>query len=238
MQAAFAAAVLDPDLAVPDGMVDPQGYPAPLRFAVYRNNVASSLTKVLKVGFPVVRALLGDEFFAAMAGIFLRAHPPTSRILMLYGDEFPAFLAGFPPVAHLGYLPDVARLELAMRQSYHAADAVPIVGDLLTPDRLLTARLTFAPALRLVQSDWPIHAIWAANTHGGPPPVMQAQAVLIVRPAFDPEPHVLGPAGPVMAALLAGQTMAEALDLAADSFDLTGFLALLLAAGAITGLDE
>ncbi len=238
MQSAFAAAVLDPDLAVPDGLVDPQGRPAPLRFAVYRNNVAASLTKVLEAGFPVVRALVGDQFFAAMAGVFLRAHPPVSRIMMLYGDAFPGFLAGFPPVAHLGYLPDVARLDLAMRQSYHAADAMPILPEVLTPDRLLTGRLTFAPALRLVQSEWPIYAIWAAHLRGGPPPTMQAQSVLILRPEFDPEPHLLGPAAPVMAALLAGQSLPAALDVAGDGFDLAGLLALLLGAGAITGMDE
>ena len=73
-----------------------------------------------------MRKLVGDEFFAAMAGVFLRAHPPRSRMLMLYGDGLPAFLAEFPPVAQLGYLPDVARLEQAMRESYHAADSAPL----------------------------------------------------------------------------------------------------------------
>ena len=82
----FARALLDPEAEVPWGLTDPEGRPAPKRFSVYRNNVASSLTRALEAAFPTVRKLVGDEFFAAMAGVFLRAHPPQSRMLMLYGD--------------------------------------------------------------------------------------------------------------------------------------------------------
>ena len=130
-QSAFAQALLDPDAAVPEGVVGPDGRPDAKRFAVYRNNVASSLTRALEAAFPVVQKLVGTEFFGAMAQIYLRAHPPLDRRLMLYGQSFPAFLEGFPPVAQLGYLPDVARLEQAMRESYHAADSMPIAPDAL-----------------------------------------------------------------------------------------------------------
>jgi len=113
-QSEFAAALLDPGAAVPAGVVDPWGAPAPKRFSVYRNNVASSLVRALEAAFPTVRKLVGDEFFAAMAGAFCLDHPPRSRMLMLYGDALPGWLESFPPVAHLGYLPDVARLDQAM----------------------------------------------------------------------------------------------------------------------------
>ena len=110
-QAGFARALLDPEFAVPEGIIDPNGKPAPKRFSVYRNNVASGLIKALEASFPVIRKLVGDEFFAAMAVVFARAHPPRSRLLAQYGDAFPDFLSRFPPVSHLGYLADVARLE-------------------------------------------------------------------------------------------------------------------------------
>ena len=44
------------------------------------------------------------------AGIFLRQHPPSSPLMMFYGEAFPEFLAGMQQLSHLGYLPDVARL--------------------------------------------------------------------------------------------------------------------------------
>ena len=59
-QAAFAHALLNPEAAIPPGIVDPQGRPAPKRFSVYRNNVASSLTRAREAAFPTVRKLVGD----------------------------------------------------------------------------------------------------------------------------------------------------------------------------------
>ncbi len=244
-QDAFAAALLDPARPAPAGLTDPAGRPAGARFDVYRNNVAASLTAALETGFPVLRRLLGAEFFAAMAGVFLRAHPPRGRLLMTYGTAMPGFLEAFPPVAHLPYLPDVAQLELARRQAYHAADAAPLdAGALaaLPPDRLTAARLRLAPALRLVRSDWPVAAIWHANTTpGAPPPGTGAQDALVTRPGYDPEVAALGPGeGAFVAALMAGAHLGAAHEAGAATpgFDLTQALGRLLAGGAITGIEE
>lgn len=242
MQSAFAAALLDPSAAIPAGVVDPQGRPAPKRFSVYRNNVAAGLTRAMEASFPVVRKLVGDPFFAAMAVEFALAHPPKSQLLMQYGDDFADFLAGFPPAAHLGYLPDVARLEQAMRTSYHAADATPISADTLAalPEAdLLASRLIFAPSLQLIPSVWPICAIWRANMEEGPAPVAIGENVVVLRPEFDPRPHVLPQGGMgFLRALMAGDSFADALGQADPALDLTALLALLLSGQAIAGLEK
>lgn len=240
-ETAFATALLATEASLPPGLVDPFGEPAPRRFAVYRNNVAASLTRVLEAGFPTVRTLVGDAFFAAMAGEFLRAHPPRSPVLMLYGAEFPGWLEGFAPVAQLGYLPDVARLDQAMRESYHAADSVPLDGSafhLLSGD-LSGLRLQLAPSLRLVRSRWPIMAIWAATHVGGPSPQPGGQDVVVLRPALDPRPQALPVGGgPFLAGLLQGQTLGQSLDLASEDLALSDILAILIADRAITGVTE
>lgn len=241
-QSAFARALLDPDAALPDGVTDPQGRPSPRRFGVYRNNVTSGLIRVLEAAFPVIRKLVGDEFFAAMAVVFLRAHPPKTRLMMLYGAEFPAFLAQFPPVSHLGYLADIARLEQAIRESYHAADAPALPAEVLarmSEARLMNARLRLAPALGLVCSVWPIHMIWRANTGAGPAPVAAAEDIVILRPAFDPVPHLLPlGGGAFIAALLAGKPLAAALAGVGKNFELTAVLGLLIQGQAIVGMEE
>jgi hypothetical protein len=238
-QSGFVAALLDPGLPAPAGLVDPAGRPAGRRFDVYRNNVAGGLTRALEAGFPAVRKLVGEAFFAAMAGVFLRAHPPQSRILMLYGAGFPAFLAGFPPVAHLAYLPDVARLEQAIRESYHAADHQPADLSGLTPEALLACRLHLAPSVRLLRSDWPVQAIWAANMKGGPPPQPGPQDVLVLRAGFDPVPHLLAPGGgALVAALMAGQALGAAIEAAGPGCDAGAVLGLILAQGAVTRVEE
>jgi len=242
-QTDFLQALLDPGRSAPTGLVDPTGQPTQKRFDVYRNNVAVSLTEALATAFPVIRKLVGDEFFDAMAGVFLRTHPPTSPLIMFYGAEMPGFLAGFEPARDLGYLPDIARLEQALRQSYHAADAAPIDPEHLQampPDRLMTATLTLAPAVHVIRSDWPIYAIWTFNTQqNAPKPAMRAEDVLITRARFDPVPWLL-PAGAAdfIMSLQAGRTFGQALEKAGPEFDLTATLGLLLSGGGITKIIE
>jgi hypothetical protein len=241
-QAHFAQALLDPDAAVPSGLVDPVGRPAPKRFSVYRNNVACSLTRALEAAFPTVRKLVGDEFFAAMAGVFLRAHPPRSQILMHYGDDLPGFLETFQPVAHLGYLPDMARLDQAMRESYHSADSTPLAEaqfQRLLGEDITALRLALAPSLRLIRSRWPIHAIWRANAEGGPVPTPGPEEVLILRPEFDPRPHPLDlGAGDFVMGLARGQTLGACVDLAGPDLNLPAVLGLLISGRAIIGASE
>ncbi|MCB1338059.1 MAG: putative DNA-binding domain-containing protein [Maritimibacter sp.] len=235
----FPPALLDPGLAAPAGLVDQQARPAGRRFDVYRNNVVVSLKAALATGFPVIEKLVGTEFFAAMAGVFVRAHPPTSPVLAMYGEAFPAFLASFEPVAHLPYLADTARLEYALRQAYHAADARPATPGALDTPRLAKARLQLAPATRLVASPYPIGTIWRANTEPGAPPARGgAESVLVTRPDWDPKPVIVPePAARLVAALLAGKTLGEAVEAAGPALDLAGALTLLIQTKSITRIE-
>ncbi len=242
----FGEALLDPASPVPDGLTGPDGAPAGKRFDVYRNNVAVSLTEALETGFPVIRKLVGEDFFKAMVGIHLRQSPPQTPLLMTYGTAFPTFLEAFPPVTHLPYLADVARLELALREAYHAADFTPLdparLQDLPT-DVLMTTVFIMAPAMRVLCSPHPIHGIWRANTRASaPPPNPQAESVLISRPGFDPMVDPLTPgAVSFCQALQAGTRFGAALEQATGTdpdFDLSATLGLLLTRGAIHSLTE
>ncbi len=246
-QAEFARALLDSAQPVPKGLSDPEGRAAGSRFAVYRNNVAVGLTRALETAFPVLRALVGDEFFAAMAGVYLRAHPPGSPLMMFYGAEMPGFLAGFAPVRHLPYLPDIARLELALRESYHAADARPADPEILTglpPARLMQARLRLAPSVRLIRSSHPVASIWRAHSQpDAPRPSPGAEDALITRPGFDPEVQALpGGGGAFVLALSDGKALADAVAAAEDEdenrdFDLTRSLGALISGRAIVAIE-
>lgn len=236
-QSDLRLALLDPARGVPVGLNGPNGRPAGKRFDVYRNNVVMSLTEALQCSFPVIRKIVGEEFFDAMAAIHLRQHPPASPLLMYYGEAMPAFLASFGPAQNMGYLPDIARLELAMRQSYHAEDGQPVdpaqIAALPAED-LPDLRLQLTPATRLIRSPWPIFAIWAFNTRpDAPKPQMQADDVLILRPGFDPVPHLLpAGSGALLSALIEGQPLGQAME-AAPKTDLAALLGLLVQGGAI-----
>lgn len=240
-QSEFRKGLFDPTMPTPAGLVNPDGSPATKRYDVYRNNVAVSLSDALEAAFPVICKLVGDKFFRAMAGVYLRKHPPTSPLMMFYGDKMPQFLRRFAPAQSLPYLPDMAKLELAMRHVYHAADAAPIDAaalGALAPHKLMGARLTLAPAVTVLTSPHPIFSIYRANTvPDAPKAAMVAEALMITRPAFDPIPHLITSASATcITALQNGDPLGVAMTAAGNDLDLGETLSLLLGQSAVTSI--
>ena len=137
-QADFTRALLRPDLHTPAEIIAPAHDSATRRFAVYRN----SLSDALETAFPAIRALLGDTNFRNIAGVYCRAHPPTSPIMQQFGADFGVFLDGFEPVKRFRCLPDIAKIEIALRQAYHAADNsgdAAVTLSTYTPDQIARA---------------------------------------------------------------------------------------------------
>lgn len=180
-QHAFAAALLDPTQAPPTGLRAQHGSDPGLRFAGYRNNVVHSLVAVLGDTFPVVRQLVGEDLFGAMARLFVAEHPPTSPLMHRYGGGFPDWVADFEPATDLPYLSDLVRLEWARLRAFHAADADPIdaqvlVAVLQAPDRLAVPSLILHPSLAVVQSPHPVVSLWSAHQLDVPRPAGRSDA--------------------------------------------------------------
>jgi hypothetical protein len=170
LQRAFRAALLGGQEGALAEHILEDGLSADERFAVYRNNVVSSLTAVLRDTFPVVCRLVDERFFGYAAHAFLCAHPPVRACLHEYGALFPDFLAGFPPCQHLVYLRDVARLEWLMHEAGTAPAATPLSPQALTdirPDDTPRLILSLHPSIGHVASPWPIDRIWHANRARG-----------------------------------------------------------------------
>lgn len=241
-QTAFTQALFNPEAVIPDGLIDPEGRPAGKRFNVYRNNVIVSLLDAMETAFPVIQKLIGAKNFRNLSGVYVHQHPPKSPILMFYGADFPAFLEGFEPLAHVPYLADVARLELARRSAYHAADAVAVAGDALgaiAPDALMGVRFDLSPALRIVKSPYPIVAIWHLNmTEGAGQPPAVAETALITRPELDLHMQTIGTdQAAFLHALQNGKTLGDAFEAGtqtSDKFDLSAAIVLMLQSELIT----
>lgn len=165
---------------------------APERFDIYRNNVAVSLIEALSDIFPVIKQLVGDEFFNAMAQTYIQKFRPASPLLFEYGSSFSKFIETFEPAQSLPYLADVARFERLWLDVYHARDAAPIdIQSLqhINENDMDDLILVLHPAFRRFQSDWPVTSIWLAHQKDDAPDlknINQTPTVTIInRPELD-----------------------------------------------------
>lgn len=163
LQRDFCAALRDG--AAPPAAVAGGALSAAARLAVYRNNMRGALTAALRLGFPAVVRLVGEEFFAAAAARFIAAVPPADADLSRHGARFPDFLAADPVARQLAYLADVARLEWAVNRALHA-DMMPAVtvAQLRAMPVADHGRVRFVahPSLSLLALAHPARAIWQA----------------------------------------------------------------------------
>ncbi|MEF2552561.1 DNA-binding domain-containing protein [Aurantimonas sp. A2-1-M11] len=243
----FIAALSVADAPMPPGLTTHRGTRDARRFAVYRNNVHVGLVKALETAFPVVRRLVGEAFFRIMARAFVAAVKPASPVMLTYGHGFPDFVAGFAPAGGLPYLADIARLEVALSQAYHAAEATTLGrSDVagLDPSRLAVTATALHPATNLVRSPHPVGTIWSNHQVEplGPVTCWASEAVLVTRPEAAVRSTVLPPRDvPFVTSLMEGESLADAAGaaFAADAaFDFGGALIALVELGAVTGFCD
>lgn len=247
-QREFAAALLDPARAVPEGLIDPVGRACPKRFSVYRNNVAIAWIEALRESFPAVCRIVGEEFFRAAAQCYAVSEPPGSPVLTEYGAGFARFLERFEPAASLPYLPDVARIERAWIEAYHARDVPSLDPAALAgvaSDRVRGIRFATHPSLRVIRSRYPALTIWRMNVADGVPEPLDSASggedALLVRPGAEVIVHSVAPGGAgFVEALARGEPLGAAAQAAQRdhaNFDIAAHLSELLACGAFAGFS-
>ena len=136
------------------------------RLGIYRNNLHAGFHKTLALEYPVIRRLVGPDYFRQLARAFLARHPSTSGDLHHLGAAFSPFLRRQFADSDYPYLADVAALEWAHQECLVAEDAKPLdPGTLrMVPPRSYgSLRFTLRPACRLVRSRFPVLKIWQVN---------------------------------------------------------------------------
>jgi hypothetical protein len=202
LQAGFAAALMDVASAgTAPAMFRGTPERAASRLAIYRANVECNCAQALASAYPIVRKIVGDAFFDALAHAHLKAQPSQSGDLNRYGERLPEFLEDFAPVSDLPYLPDVARMEWHAHRAHFAAEPrafnVAALAD-LPPERIASLRPGLAPACALLESAWPLGRIWTIHQddYGGAFEIdldSGPDRILVIRPRWRAQVVSLAP---------------------------------------------
>jgi hypothetical protein len=207
--------------------------------AVYRGNVFGNGAQALESAYPIVRKIVGEEFFRGLAREYARVHPSASGDLNEYGAQLGKFIAAFAHTRDLPYLPDVARMEWLAHRAYYAADVAPF--DLTSVCE--GSRLALTPPCALLASEWPLARIWTVHQDdyegeidvdlgAGP------ERILVHRPRWRAQVRSLAPGNyRFLDSARVGKTLGEALEAAVaedPEFDPSLALAGWVDAGVIT----
>jgi hypothetical protein len=190
-QAAIAATLLHGPAHLPAGLFA-GGDAAVLRgLRVHANTISHARLVALEDTFPRTRQHLGEAEFNRLSRAFVDAARAQHRALADIGAAFPDWLAD-PLIA------DLARVEWAWLESYHAADAPPLAfADLAGSDEaaLLGLLVRRHPAARVVS------LASAAAPLVDPGFASDVGALLVTRPGAEVRLSAIHPAA---AAALAG----------------------------------
>jgi hypothetical protein len=194
------------------------------RIAIYANNAREGFLQALAATFPVIECLAGPDWFRQTGREYMRRHPSRSGNLHFVGERFAAFLDEALRGTDYAYFADVARLEWAYQEVLVAADHPSFdIAALSAIDPADYEALAFRvhPALRLVESRYPILAIWRSNQPDAPPdsPAISLEAgasrLLVIRREDHVELRELPEAEfALLAAFMRGATLGEAAELA------------------------
>lgn len=247
LQTEFIRSLKQPDLPVPDTIGKTDNQPSVKRFNVYRNNSAVAIAEALQASFPVVSQLVGDEFFSGMASIYMQTDLPKTPVMMLYGRNFPEFIAAFEPAQSIPYLADMATLEWYWTQAYNAADEHPVGLEKLAEipqEEMSEIHLTLHPSFYPIKSEWPILSIWSAHNEENTSEILEQLELkpeqgFLVRPEFEVNVIATDLAfHNFIENLASGKTLGDAIEQLPPEHleDLSGYLQLLFNSGAVIGL--
>jgi hypothetical protein len=218
--------------------------------SAYRSNGATIAARALAAAFPTVAQLVGAESFDALAAAFWHAMPPVRGDLAEHGAGLPDFIAADVQLADVPWLADSARLDWAVHRAEASADAAgPATGlEHLGSHDAAVLRLLMQPGTALVDSRWPIATLWQAHRSTADDRFAAVrtalaagvgEAALVWRDGWRAQVTNLPVAEAVFtAAVLAGQSLAQALDAAGTDFAFESWLLDALRHGRLVAVDS
>lgn len=169
LQRRFVAAVLERDGALAAGVSGGGKLTSEGAVDVYRRGYPARLTEALGETYERVWRVLGDDDFFAACSAFIPTERSVSHNLSDYGRTFPDFLSARAEFAHAPFLGDLARLEWAFKDLFHARGHESLPAEELARLAAPSARFVFGAAVALLSLGHRVHAIWTRSLEDDSP---------------------------------------------------------------------
>ena len=189
------------------------------RMAIYHRAYTARLIECLLDDYPALANALDVEF-KGLCRRYIARHPSQAPSLNGFGAHMPAFCAA-QRGDHAAFHAELAQLEWAVVEVIHAHDGEPIslsTLGALSPQLWAERALTASPALRLLETHYPVNAYYQAfREHLAPAvpaadlsfTVVRRRGARVVREPQTPQ------AGQLLQRLLSSQPIGRALEVAA-----------------------
>jgi hypothetical protein len=208
-----------------DAVVQPsQALSSRDRLLIYANAYFARLLEVMSGEYPAVRHAVGADVFAEFVFGFLQRHPSTSYTLSQLGAKFPADLAETRPPRDgdgpdwIDFLIETATLERTYAEVFDGPgieDRPAFDPTGLSPDDWPKCRLTFAPCVRRVRLQFPVHDYITAvrrSQEPSPPSPQPTNLVVTRRDYIVRRVAMLDEEFRLFSLLAEGRTVGEALE--------------------------
>lgn len=158
------------------------------RLDVYANAYFYRIHDALCDDYGALCATLGEAAFHDLVTAYLLTHPPSQPSLRHAGKDLADFLARSGALESMRervpWGPDLARLECAILDAFDAQDAPVVSRDELAavdPEQWADLRFSFQPALRWVDTEWPVPRLRSAYDRGDDlPETLQRSAARVL----------------------------------------------------------
>lgn len=206
---------------------------------IYHNNIFATAKQALSITFPTLLAQVGEDVMANIAQLLLETYPPYKGDWAEWGESLPHLVKTIEELKQYPFLPDVARVDLAIHQVERARDEEVDINSfhLLAKVRLSNLVLQLNPSVQFFTCDYPIIEIQKVSERQDPAVQEQLQKkidtgqlkqnILVYRPNFKGMVRELDSLELKWLTLMAkGATVNDALDdVGMENFDFSEWLA-------------
>ncbi len=138
----------------------------PSALSIYANNARVNFTQTLERTYPALSRLVGADYFRQCAHDYQSQHPSRRGDLQHVGEHFSSYLSKRHGADEYSYLADVAALEWAYQEALIKPELPALDVRRLTavePRSYVELRFRLQSSAHLVESRFPVLAIWQAN---------------------------------------------------------------------------